>query len=259
MQKNIIHFSHANGFPAETYRKLFHFLKNDFEIGYISVHGHNPDYPVTENWPQLVKELIDYIKGHYQQPVIGVGHSLGGVLTFMAAINQPELFKSIVLLDAPIPSYLRSKLVLLAKWLGFVDKITPAHRAKQRRIQWQTSEEALQYFQNRALFKHFDPDCLRDYVEYGTLKTSEGIRLRFNRDVEYRIFRTLPHILPKFRQQLKVSGTLIYGKESTVVTVADIAHMQKYFHMQCIPIAGGHLFPFEHPELTAQTLKTVIS
>lgn len=256
--KKIIHFSHANGFPAQTYRKFFHYLRDDFEIGFVNMHGHDPRYPVTDNWDALVKELIDYIARTYDAPVTGVGHSLGGVLTFIAAVQKPELFSSIILLDSPVFSLLRSRLLRLAKQFGFIDKVTAAHRAKKRREEWPNYAEAVAYFKNKTVFRNFDTACLRDYVRYGTYKTAHGIKLKFDRAVEYQIFRTLPHQLPQYRGQLKVPGALIYGENSKIIKTSDLANMKKYFQFNCVPIAGGHLFPFEYPQLAAETVKKII-
>jgi len=52
------------------------------------------------------------------EPVIAVGHSLGGVLSLMASIEAPHLFKAIVLLDAPIIGRLKSSLIRLSKNTG---------------------------------------------------------------------------------------------------------------------------------------------
>lgn len=93
MIKDIIHFAHANGFPAKTYNKLFSFLAEDFEIGFIERHGHNPKFPVSDNWSFLKDELKEEIQKNYKQPIIGVGHSLGGILHLLVAVENPELYK----------------------------------------------------------------------------------------------------------------------------------------------------------------------
>ncbi|MBU6437112.1 MAG: alpha/beta hydrolase, partial [Betaproteobacteria bacterium] len=55
-------FSHANGFPASTYRKLFALLAPDYRVASIEKYGHAPHYPVTDNWPRLVDELCALIE-----------------------------------------------------------------------------------------------------------------------------------------------------------------------------------------------------
>ncbi len=59
--KDIIHFSHANGFPASTYRTIFAELADDYEIRSVERFGHDPRYPVTRDWPHLVDQLLDDI------------------------------------------------------------------------------------------------------------------------------------------------------------------------------------------------------
>ena len=259
MNKPIIHFSHANGFPAETYRKFFGFLQDDFDIRYINIHAHNPDYPVTQNWTKLVHELINHIEKTYHEPVIGMGHSFGGALTFLAAAKRPELFQSIVMLDSFLPGRLHSTMALLAKYLGFIDKVTPAGRSKNRRYRWSNFAEAVDYFQGKPLFANFDRECLRDYVEYGTHKTEQGIELRFDPAIEYKIFRTLPHNLLRYKKRLQVPGTLIYGEDSYLIKSIGLESAEKTFGLICEPTAGGHLFPFEYPQLSAAKVKAVIA
>src|SRR5487761_2659008 len=80
MSRDILHFSHANGFPAACYRKFFGSLEPDFRISAIDCIGHDPAYPVTDGWPHLVAQLIDHVSTHCRVPVVGVGHSLRGYL-----------------------------------------------------------------------------------------------------------------------------------------------------------------------------------
>ncbi len=78
MSKEIIHFAHANGFPAKTYNKLFSFLSDKFEINYLERHAHNPKFPVTDGWHRLADELREALQNRYDQPIIGIGHSFFG-------------------------------------------------------------------------------------------------------------------------------------------------------------------------------------
>ena len=57
--KNVIHFSHANGFPASTYRTLFAELGDSHELRFIECIGHDARFPVTQDWPHLVEQLLD--------------------------------------------------------------------------------------------------------------------------------------------------------------------------------------------------------
>ena len=106
--KDIIHFSHANGFPASTYRTIFAELADDYEIRSVERFGHDPRYPVTRDWPHLVDQLLDDIASRrtatrQTQPKVWlVGHSLGGYLSLMAALKRPQWVKGVVMLDSPV-------------------------------------------------------------------------------------------------------------------------------------------------------------
>ena len=56
-------FSHANSFPASTYGVLFKSLRaRGFTVKAIEKFGHDPKYPVTNNWPHLVQQLTDFTR-----------------------------------------------------------------------------------------------------------------------------------------------------------------------------------------------------
>ena len=56
-------FSHGNSFPASTYRVMLDSLRNrGFEVDAIEKFGHDPKYPVTDNWPHLVQQLADFAR-----------------------------------------------------------------------------------------------------------------------------------------------------------------------------------------------------
>jgi pimeloyl-ACP methyl ester carboxylesterase len=258
--KKLIHFAHANGFPGACYRKLYGYLAPHFDITYVDIIGHHPDYPVTDNWEHLVKELIADIEKQQRQPVIGVGHSLGGVLHFLASQQRPDLYQAVVMLDAPVLDRVRSAAVRVMKMVGMIDKITPAGRTKYRRQSWSSTQAAIEYLQTKALFADFDPECLSDYVNFGMQHLADGsVQLRFDRDIEYRIYRTLPHHLGRYRQQPIIATGLLYGKTTNVILASDIHYMQKNLHIHTQVTNGGHLFPFEFPMQTATDLTTLIT
>ena len=110
--KKQLHFAHGNGFPSPCYRQLLLHLEKQFDCCYIDRVGHSAKYPVTENWQHLVDEVIASIKIQTTPPVIAVGHSLGGVLSILAAMEQASLFRAVILLDSPLFGRLKSSVVL---------------------------------------------------------------------------------------------------------------------------------------------------
>lgn len=255
--KELIHFAHGNGFPALCYKQMLDALQHDFDYCYLDRIGHDPEYPVGENWHNLVAEVIASIKKQASEPVIAVGHSLGGVLSLLAAIEQPELFKAVIMLDSPLIGSFKSSMVRLAKALGIIDRVTPAMRTRGRREHWKNREQVLAYLKNRDLFKTFTDACLNDYITYGLEQKSDGYHLRFDRHIEYLIYRTIPHIIPAYKGKLIVPSAVIYGDKSSVVGKMDVRYMKKSFNIRCVRTQGTHLFPMEHPQEAARLILEV--
>lgn len=258
MNKDILHFSHANGFPSKSYSIMLDRLQSYYDVKWIDQLAHHPDYPVTDNWGCLAQELETYFETHYGQPVIAVGHSLGGVLSYMVAKKRPDLVKKVLLLDAPVLDRLGSGVVRLAKGFGFMDYITPAGRTDGRQEEWASETEAIEYFKGKSLFRHVDERCLRDYVRYGTENNESGIQLTFKAATEVKIYRTIPHDLHRGRQKLSVPSAMIYGRNSKVVRGLQRRYMKNNIGMELDSMKGGHLFPLEFPELAADKIHQVI-
>jgi pimeloyl-ACP methyl ester carboxylesterase len=259
MSKEIIHFAHANGFPARTYTKLFSYLQDDFEIGFLERHGHNPSFPVTDSWAFLKDELRTEIEKRYARKIIGVGHSLGGILHFLVACENPELYKQIILLDAPIIGRLSSYSLQIMKATRLIDRLSPSQNARFRRKLWKSKEEAFEYFRRKTKFAAFDEDVLRDYIEYGTVQTEKGIELFFSPQIEAEIYRTIPHHLPSFRGKLQVPTFYIGGTRSREGKLAQLSFMRKHFSIDFRMLEGSHLFPMEVPQKTAEIIKNLIN
>lgn len=253
-----IYFAHANGFPSPCYRQLFASLPADFALTYIDKVGHNADFPITDNWDTLCEELLMDIQKQHKQAVIGIGHSLGGVLMYLAASKAPHLFKGIILLDSPIYGSMKGMMIRLAKWSRRVEKITPAARTKYRKSYWPDRAAALAYFQTKPLFQRFDKHCLLDYVEYGLVDCEKGVCLLFDKKVEYQIFKTLPDNLARYRTSKRPPVVLLYGQESTLFKERDLIYMQKRLGFDVIAVEGGHLFPMEKPQAAGKAINSVL-
>ena len=245
MTTPLLQFSHANGFPAGCYRVFLDALADRFDVRSVPCIGHDPRYPVTNGWPHLVDELIATIEAH-GRPVVGVGHSLGGILSFLAAVKRPALFRAVILLDAPLLSAFRGNVVGMLERVGLIGRVAPGANTLNRRLEWPSHQAAVEHFRNKVLFRHFDPRCLDDYVRFGTAPAAGGLRLVFDPVIEDRIYRTIPHHSGRIGSQLTVPGGLLVANDSDVARRVGLASSRR--HLRLLRVAGGHLFPFERPE-----------
>ena len=250
--KPVLAFAHANGVPGGSYRKFLAPFEAQFHVEAIDRIGHHPDYPVDRHWHSLSKELEAWL-APLPKPLVGMGHSMGGVLMFTVAARRPAWFSALVMLDPPLINGWQRWLFNVAHWLGQGDRISPAGKSKYRRAQWPNRAEVDAYFSRRPFFQRFDPDCLRDYIDAAVACDEAGCQLRYRVDVEVAVFRQTPRDLHRY-PRLAVPGMLLNGTESEAMFL-DCAHRHVRRHRMEWGLAeGGHMFPLEHPEANGELI-----
>ncbi len=259
--KNIIHFSHANGFPAPIYRTLFAELGDEYDIRYIERIGHDARYPVTQDWPHLVDQLLEDIERSYEAPVWLVGHSLGGYLSLMAALRKPQWVRGVVMLDSPVIAGWRSSMLRVSQWTGLDEQLSPAAATRARRTTWASRDEAWRHFHAKPAFARWDERVLSDYIDFGIPQSSaDGSReLAFDRRTEYLIYRTLPHTLgARLARGTPVPVSFIAGTQSREVRQVGLAATQRVTGERLEWIEGSHLYPMERPLETARAVQRML-
>jgi pimeloyl-ACP methyl ester carboxylesterase len=253
-------FSHANSFPAGTYRSLFEVWRDaGFEVHALERFGHDPRFPVTSNWPHLRDELIHFMIEQVGGPAYLVGHSLGGYVSVLAAARRPERVRGLVLLDSPILSGWKARALQVAKATGLGARLSPGRTSKRRRERWPNAEAAYQHFAAKPLFARWAPGVLRDYIGSGIVPQHDTAgalveqRLAFDRRVETAIYDSLPHHIPQLlrRHPLQCPVAFVRGTDSVEVQRVGLRATERLTRGRITAIEGSHLFPFERPQETA--------
>ena len=260
MSKPKLHFAHANSYPAGVYRQYFELLADDFDIQALDMHGHDPRYPVTDCWPHLVDEYIKELTTRYTEPVILMGHSLGGMLSMMVAKARPDLVRCVLMLDAPVVAGWRALAWRLIKMTGNAYNVPPAKFSIKRRNVWPSVAAAHEHFASKELFAAWAPGVLADYMESGLKPHPDGVQLRFTRETETAIYASLPHHLRALlRGEFPVPIGFIGGTESWETSQSGLGHTQALVgrHFRMIP--GGHLFPMESPAQAAEVTRELLA
>jgi pimeloyl-ACP methyl ester carboxylesterase len=262
--KPLIHFAHANGVPSKVYQKIFDLLKDDFDIIYVSLLGTDGRYPIDNHWTSLTDQIIDSIVRQAKgRKVIGLGHSLGSVLTFQAALKRPDLFSQVVMLDPPLIMGKASFLFHFAKLfrLKAVDTMSPAGLSKKRRDHWDSREQAGELLRPKGFYKHFDEDCFKAYLDYALTDdpVRGGVTLTIPRDAEVAIFRTNPSLwwLPNIAKPI-IPVNLVVGNRSLFQEKGFPELVKRKFGIPYTVTDGGHMFPLEHPNEVASLVKEII-
>ncbi|MES3010358.1 MAG: alpha/beta hydrolase [Pseudomonadota bacterium] len=266
-------FSHGNGFPGGTYNTLFKSLRaRGFRVKAIDKLGHDPRYPVTNNWPHLVQQVADFAAKEItkaDEQAWLVGHSLGGMLSAMVAARHPHSgaaglgghgLAGVILLDSPMVGGWRATAVNVAKRTTFFGSMSPGAVSSKRRDRWPDRDSALAHFASKRVFARWDPRALEDYIDHGTHDADGERVLRFDREVETAIYNTLPdhldHLLSRHPPRCPVA--FIGGLQSAELKQAGLALTEKITRGRMTMLDGTHLFPMEKPLAAAAAVEAAI-
>ena len=256
MSEKVLVFSHANSYPAGCYRVLFErWRAAGWRVEALDRLGHDPRFPVTGDWRRLRDQLLHFVE-HEVRPagqVALVGHSLGGMLSLLAACRRPELVSRLVMLDSPVIAGWKAAFIAVAKSTGLVHRYGPSKIARERRHVWPDREAVRAHFAAKKIFARWDPRVLADYVQAGFEEADGQVRLRFTREVEAHIYRTLPHHLPRLLRLRPPQCPVAFvgGTRSSELRQAGAAASKKLAGERWRWMEGSHLFPFEKPLETA--------
>jgi len=258
-------FSHGNSFPASTYRVMLDSLRarGFADVDALEKFGHDPKYPVTDNWPHLVLQLADFAQARADaasNPVFLVGHSLGGFLSLMCAARHPQLAAGVVLLDSPLIGGWRANALGLVKRTPLINRISPSVVSRKRKNSWADREAVFEHFRQKKAFAKWDAQVLHDYIDHGTLQAQDTRLLAFEREVETAIYDTLPDNLSGIlrRNPLKCPVAFVGGRQSLEMRRVGMAMTLQVTRGRIAMLDGTHLFPMEKPIATAAAIEAAL-
>jgi pimeloyl-ACP methyl ester carboxylesterase len=261
---SLVVFSHANSFPAGTYGVLFRHLRSrGFLVKAVEKFGHEPQYAPSDNWPQLVQQLHDFAAREVDkagEPAFLVGHSLGGFLSMMCAARHPQLARGVLLLDSPLLGSWKARAVRAAKRTPLVGALSPGAVSRKRKNRWPSRDAALEHFRHKKAFMRWDPHVLADYIAHGTHDEDGERVLSFDRDIETRIYNTLPDNLHALlaKHPLRCPAAFIGGLQSEEIGQVGLAMTTQVTQGRMSMMDGSHLFPMEKPLATAAAIEAAL-
>src|ERR1051325_8550267 len=95
-----LHFLHANGYPPNCYKPLLELLKTEYHVFGMLLRPlwENAKPEHIQDWTPFSDDLRLFLSSQ-PDPIIGVGHSIGAIVTLRAALREPEKFRALILLD----------------------------------------------------------------------------------------------------------------------------------------------------------------
>ncbi len=254
-----IHFFHANGFCAGLYAPFLSPLFQEFDIYALEIPGHGRSgwTGLIHHWEDLTDYLIDYLdRLECEKPLIGMGHSIGGVVSLMAAVRRPELFKKLVLLDPILLPPRLTFMLRLANFLHFRYTTPIIAKAERRRRYFPSRTAAREHYARKNAFQHWQSGFLDAYIACGFKPAAEkGVELCCSPQLEASIYRAIPTTVWRYARRLTIPTLVLGGEQSDALLPAARKRLEKLNPRITIrTIPGSHLFPFEYP---AQALRQI--
>jgi len=257
------HFLHGNGFCAGTYTPFLKHLIGDLHIIASDVRGHGASTRTRagriRHWRIFAEDVQTIVNRTLPPPVIGMGHSLGAVATYIAAARHPQLFAALVLIDPVIfPKPLLWKMAL-AKLLGLRSWFPPARLARQRRSRFENKQSALERFAaGHGIFKTWSREFVEAYIECGLLeKDPQKAVLRCDPELEAQIFESVPVDVWSYAPKIRCPVLVLRGELSETLSSAAARRLERinaHFQIRTVP-AAGHFLPMEKPLACAQEIR----
>ncbi|MEO8355823.1 MAG: alpha/beta hydrolase [Chloroflexota bacterium] len=263
-----LHFLHANGYPPACYKSFFELLRTQYHVFGMLLRPLWPDSNpgLIRDWRPFSDDLLRFLapptpgfdtsdaNTHFTQrtPVIGVGHSIGAIVSLRAALRDPGKFRALILLDPVlfVPGFLIGWNLFRAMGLG--NRVHPkVAGALKRRRTFDNLDTVFRGYRSREVFKYMSDEALRNYIEGITRKTDSGYELVYSPEWESRIYLTgmLDFDIWRNLPKLQVPTLFIRGAETdTFMENAAQLVKRKQPNVQVEALdRSTHLLPLERP------------
>lgn len=262
-----IHLLHGTGFSAMTLAAMASQLPSAYNIWLTDVPGHGGSTQPTKKMPNWQKMADTVVHALYQQadvknqgPLIGVGHSMGGVLTLLAANKYPDLFSRIILLD---PVLFQTEMIIAQQLMRLTG--TWKHRSMVKAVsnrthQWPDLNAMQENIADKAFYRNWHPQVISDYCQYSSEQFSNGVQLSCSPAWEASIFGSYPKGLWQAVRKVQCPVDILMAKSTYFFIPSAVKRAaKKNKRIQWQTFGDKHCFPMEQPTETANIIATLLN
>jgi pimeloyl-ACP methyl ester carboxylesterase len=246
---------HANGFCAALWAPVAERLRERFRVFAMDARGHGdsskPEGASCYQWTGFgrdVAAVAERLAAEYGDLSLGLGHSFGGTAITLAAIERPELFGRIVLVDPivmPSDAELRARLARGS---------TLAQGARRRRQVWESREQARATWASREMFAGWQPRVLDLYVAEALGDRADGrVELKCPGEVEATIFEFSGSVdVMGLVHRLRTPALILWAQRGNFPRAHFEELASRMQDGRLHDAEAGHLAPMEDPGLVAE-------
>ena len=196
-------------------------------------------------------------------PLIGIGHSMGGVLTLLAGAKYPDLFSEIILLD---PVLFQTEMIIaqqLMRVTGVWRQRAMVKSVANRTAVWPNVEAMRINIASKPFYKTWHPQVIDDYCQYSTVKLKDqvdSLTLSCTPNWEASIFGSYPKGLWQAVHNIDIPVKILVANKSYFFIPKAVKRAAKVNkNIQWQSFGQYHCFPMEEPAETAEIITRIMN
>jgi pimeloyl-ACP methyl ester carboxylesterase len=259
-----LHFLHANGYPPACYKSFLELLQAHYQVFgmYLRPLWNDSKPNDIHDWKPFSQDLLQFLESQ-PSPVIGVGHSIGAIVSLRAALRDPSKFGALILLDPVL--FVPSLLIWwnLFRVIGLGKKVHPTiSRALKRRRAFDELDTVFRRYRSRDVFKYMSDNDLYNYVKGITHKVNDHYELVYSPEWEARIYLTAMFDFDIWRDlpKLQVPTLFIRGAETDTFKENAgrlVKRKQPQAWVETLD-RSTHLLPLERPKEVFEIMQSFL-
>jgi pimeloyl-ACP methyl ester carboxylesterase len=247
-------FVHANGFNAGAYRRMLTPLAPPYRVMAIDLRGHGAttlDTPLANrrDWFDLRDDILGFLHALKLRRVVLSGHSMGATSALLAAAEDADLCRRLILFDP----------VILPRGHRLPTEGSPLVLAtERRRARFPDRAAAIASYRGRGAFKTWPDDILADYVAAGFHETPEGdVTLACSPLWEASGFAAHGHDPWDALERSACPVDIYRAETASTFHLTDSTPTSERISITTVP-GATHFLPMEQPEFIRRCLTAAI-
>jgi len=244
---------HANGFCAALWADVALGLRARFRVIAVDARGHGdsskPEAAAAYAWTEFGGDLAALAAALAPEagPVaLGVGHSFGGTTLLLAAVERPELFARLLLVDPvvlPIPRPGSGP-----PRAGVANPMADA--ARKRRTVFPDRASARERWSGRDTFARWTPRAFELYLAEGLADRADGsVELKCRGEVEATVFEGgLGVDAFALARRLRAPARVLWARRGDFPRAHFEAWVREMPAGELRDVESGHFVPMEDPQ-----------
>ena len=247
----LLHFMHGVAFCGKLYWPLLKQLteKNGLFMQDMQGHGESDTGELFAGWENAIKHAFSVIDNFDLKSrgsaFIGMGHSYGASLSIIMAVQRPELFDGLILLD---PMLMPPELLVKMP----IDESPMAQKTLRRKAKWDNLEQVHRFFRSKPAFEQWTDEAFNSFIDHTLDLHSDGsYHLKCTPQTEAEVLAGPLETIWENLEKLTVPTVILHGDDARSPILKNskkAAEMNP--NITSIQMTGGHNFMQEIPDET---------